>query len=629
MTIEKKLLGTNPSGGGSNVADVFSTYLYKGTGAAHTITNGIDLAGEGGMVWTKDRSTSKSNAVFDTERGATKRIQTDKTQAEITSSTALTSFNSNGFTVQDTSTNESPDYFVSWTFRKAPKFFDVITYSGNSVAGREIAHGIDGAVGMLFIKSLTASSNWLVQHKSIGGTKGLRLNETNAAITSSTYFNDTLADDSVFTLGTNILGNNTGETYVAYLFADNTAEDADEQMIKCGSFTGNNQTIDLGWEPQYLLVKGSDNTLGWYIWDTMRGWSVDQQAYLRAESSNAESSGPTGNGGWPTITNTGFYTGSNFFMGDTNSFIYMAIRAPMMKEPSAGTEVFSAMASTANAPWWVSGFPVDMAIWKDKTSSADNKIVARITGKKPLKTNTNEAEGAAGTSITFDYSDGWSSNTDAGYPNYISWMWKRAKGYMDCVVYSGSGVAGRTVAHSLGVVPEMIWVKNRDVVNSWFLYFSSLTNNQYMVLNGASPVAGNTILWNDTSATTSAFSLGTFSGVNGVNNSFIAYLFASVAGVSKVGSYTGNGSNQTINCGFAAGARFILIKRTDSTGDWYFWDTTRGIVAGNDPHLSLNTTAAQVSDDSIDPANSGFSVNQISATNINVSSGTYIFYAIA
>jgi len=623
MTIEKKLLGTNPSGGGSNVADVFSTYLYKGTGAAHTITNGIDLAGEGGMVWTKDRSTSKSNAVFDTERGATKRIQTDKTQAEITSSTALTSFNSNGFTVQDTSTNESPDYFVSWTFRKAPKFFDVITYSGNSVAGREIAHGIDGAVGMLFIKSLTASSNWLVQHKSIGGTKGLRLNETNAAITSSTYFNDTLADDSVFTLGTNILGNNTGETYVAYLFADNTAEDADDQMIKCGSYTGNGSAaeVNLGWEPQFILQKKSSGSSNWIIYDSMRGIATGgDDAKLYPNTSDAENSNNN-----IDLTSTGFIDK----YPSTDTWIYMAIRAPMMKEPSAGTEVFSAMASTANAPWWVSGFPVDMAIWKDKTSSADNKIVARITGKKPLKTNTNEAEGAAGTSITFDYSDGWSSNTDAGYPNYISWMWKRAKGYMDCVVYSGSGVAGRTVAHSLGVVPEMIWVKNRDVVNSWFLYFSSLTNNQYMVLNGASPVAGNTILWNDTSATTSAFSLGTFSGVNGVNNSFIAYLFATLAGISKCGSYVGNGSYQTISCGFSAGSRFVLIKRTDANGDWYFWDTTRGIVAGNDPHLSLNTTAAQVSDDSIDPANSGFSVNQISATNINVSSGTYIFYAIA
>jgi hypothetical protein len=115
---------------------------------------------------------------------------------------------------------------------------------------------------------------------------------------------------------------------------------------------------------------------------------------------------------------------------------------------------------------------------------------------------------------------------------------------------------------------------------------------------------------------------------NGVN--YVAYLFASLPGISKVGSYTGNGTSQTINCGFSSGARFILIKRTDSTGDWFIWDTSRGITANNDPHLSLNTTAAEVTtDDSVDPASSGFIVNQVAATNINVNGATYIFLAIS
>jgi hypothetical protein len=73
-----------------------------------------------------------------------------------------------------------------------------------------------------------------------------------------------------------------------------------------------------------------------------------------------------------------------------------------------------------------------------------------------------------------------------------------------------------------------------------------------------------------------------------------------------------------------------MIKRTDSTGDWYVWDSARGIVAGNDPHLSLNTNAAEVTtDDSVDTDNSGFIVNQVAATNVNVTSATYIFLAIA
>ena len=97
-----------------------------------------------------------------------------------------------------------------------------------------------------------------------------------------------------------------------------------------------------------------------------------------------------------------------------------------------------------------------------------------------------------------------------------------------------------------------------------------------------------------------------------------------------MGSYTGNGSSQTIDCGFTSGARFVLIKRTDSTGGWFVFDTERGIVSGNDPRLKLDSTAAESSaDDCIDPNSSGFIVNQTSFANVNVSTGSYIFYAIA
>ena len=120
------------------------------------------------------------------------------------------------------------------------------------------------------------------------------------------------------------------------------------------------------------------------------------------------------------------------------------------------------------------------------------------------------------------------------------------------------------------------------------------------------------------------------STISGAGILYVAYLFASCPGVSKVGSYTGNGSSQTINCGFTGGARFVLIKRTDSTGAWYVWDSARGIVAGNDPYLLLNSTAAEVAtDDSLDTNSTGFIVNQDAATNINVSSASYIFLAIA
>jgi hypothetical protein len=197
-----------------------------------------------------------------------------------------------------------------------------------------------------------------------------------------------------------------------------------------------------------------------------------------------------------------------------------------------------------------------------------------------------------------------------------------------------------SVPHNLTVVPSLILIKKRIDVSSsgfdgWWVLSSEFSggfisggSTSRLVLNTDAAVGiGVSSVLNSLPTSTQLSLLP--SNFN-ASDSFIAYLFATCPGVSKVGSYTGNGSNQTINCGFTGGARFVLIKRTDSTGDWYVWDSARGIVAGNDPHLSLNSIAAEVTtDDSVDTDSTGFVVNQDSATNVNVSSATYIFLAIA
>jgi hypothetical protein len=210
-------------------------------------------------------------------------------------------------------------------------------------------------------------------------------------------------------------------------------------------------------------------------------------------------------------------------------------------------------------------------------------------------------------------------------------MWKRAKGFFDVVAYTGNGTAGRTVNHSLGVVPEMIWVKSRNAVESWAVHHKDEPASDVANLNWNWPFGGSAGSFNSVYPSDTTFTLGVGGSYTNTSTvTHIAYLFATLAGISKVGSYTGNGSNQNIACGFSAGARFVLIKRTDSSGDWFFWDTTRGIVTGNDPHYSLNADVAEVTnDDSVDPVATGFTVNQVSATNINVTSATYIFLAIA
>jgi hypothetical protein len=134
----------------------------------------------------------------------------------------------------------------------------------------------------------------------------------------------------------------------------------------------------------------------------------------------------------------------------------------------------------------------------------------------------------------------------------------------------------------------------------------------------------------DVSPTTSTFTLASAYDVNGSGQNFVAYLFATAAGVSKVGSYTGTGTTLQINCGFTGGARFVLIKRTDSTGDWYVWDSARGIIAGNDPYLLLNSTAVEVTNtDYVDTYSAGFEISSTAPAAINASAGSFIFLAIA
>ena len=658
MTIERKVgmgIAGQPSGGATNVADVFSAHLYNGTyGTPLTVTNGIDLAGEGGLVWLKMRNDANNHNLFDTERGVTKELNSNAEHAQNTVS-GLTSFNSNGFTVGSEYGNNGGT-MASWTFRKKKKFFTCLTYSGNGVTGRQIAHDLDGPVGMILIKSTNTANDWQVWHTTTGSAGAMFLNTTAAVNNSGYWWNSTNPTSTHFTLGARNQSNNSSAQYVAYLFADNSAEDAEDQMIKCGSVnissgTAGASTVTLGWEPQFVLIKRSTYTEDWIILDSMRGLasppdggSNSKALWANLSSNENNSSAGIGMEALHTITPTGFTIG-NDLVNTGHTYIYMAIRAPMMVKPKAATDVFAVSTeATFGSDRLVSaGFAVDATISSQTGTSGASHMTNRLTAGTWLSPDESSAQGT-GAYWLYDESEGVKgTNTQYGSVSTVWNMWKRAKGFFDVVAYSGTG-ANRTLPHSLSVVPEMMWVKSRTTAEQWVVYHSSMALSvgtspprriiSYLNLNNRPAL--NTA-WDNQDPTDSVFSLGgTQTTVNQSNIPYIAYLFATLDGVSKCGGYTGNGSSQTISCGFSAGSRFVLIHRTDDpdddgvSGNWYVWDSVRGIVAGNDPHLSLNSSAAQVtSNDSVDPHNSGFIVNQVSATNINVSSGKYIFYAIA
>jgi hypothetical protein len=629
----------NAGGGALYVEDVFSTYLYEGNSSTQTITNGIDLDGEGGLVWLKIRPVATSHVLVDTERGASSAIFSDSTDSEQTGYPYVTSFNSDGFTLGNMSaTNDSSYNYASWTFRKAEKFFDVVTYTGDGVAGKTVAHNLGSVPAVMIVKSTSAVGGWLVYHGSLGTTKRLFLDLANGEVAFDDW-NGTAPTDSEFTLGSFGSNNASGVDFVAYLFASDAGgfgDDGSESIIKCGSYVGTGSAtvpnhVELGFEPQYWLIKNTTLAADWFCIDTMRGAAYSGTARLFPNLSNAEVAAAINV--VPTATGFDLYNNSDGHNKSGETYIYIAIRRPM-KTPESGTEVFGLATKTgdgsARESTSLKGTDLYLSAFRD--SNDYGATFDRLRGNKGLRTSTTASEINAG--IYFDGEGGnvrWSGAdwNNTGRP-MIDYFFRRATGFFDVVAYTGNNVAGRTVPHNLGVAPELMLVKSRDLGQSWYIY-NSAKPSFYLTLNANSESDAFNV-WGGAS-TESVFQVNNVgSTVNDNGYNFIAYLFATLAGVSKVGSYTGTGTGSSINvdCGFSAGARFVLIKRTDSTGDWFVWDSVRGIVAGNDPYIFLNTSGGEAtSTDYIDPLASGFTVTSTATSALNHSGGTYIFLAIA
>jgi hypothetical protein len=326
------------TGGGSGyrISDMFSTTTYTGNASSQTITNGIDLASKGGLVWTKSTTSPLSHALFDTERGLSSLLKTDST-SPFESYADFTSWNSNGYSVGNASgrVNGGSNY-VSWTFRKQPKFFDIVTWTGDDNSTKTINHSLGSAPGFVIVKAYGNASNWSVFHRSLSSTSVMFLNRTDEVntftgtltlgSTSITLPGNPSASPSGYTVNTNTGG--TG--YVAYLFAHDAGSfgsGGTGNAISCGSFTTNGSggaTVTLGYQPQWLLVKNTTTgSTNWFIWDTARGWTADGTSgdyYLIPNLADAQGGG--GDYGGPS--STGFVIRN---LQSSNDFIYIAIRA--------------------------------------------------------------------------------------------------------------------------------------------------------------------------------------------------------------------------------------------------------------------------------------------------------------
>ena len=640
MATKKKMLqaaaGNATGGAGLDITDVFSTYLYTGNGSTQTITNDIDLDGEGGLVWVKNRDQADNHYLFGSDSNWASSLTSNSTGYYGGAGGIFDGVSSTGFTVKSDfgGVNTNGEDYASWTFRKAPKFFDVVTYTGDGVAGREIAHNLGTTVGTIIVKKTDSALGWAVYHKDTGNTKILLLNDSGTGFTNAAYWDNTSPTDTNFTVGASSYVNGTGATYVAYLFAHNDGDgefgpDADQDIIKCGSYTGNGSTdgpeIDLGFEPQWILTKRTDSTGYWTLVDAMRGMVVggdDKLLYPNTSDAEQQSTRFV-----PSATGFQVNSTNSYVNASGGEYIYIAIRRGPLAPPKSGTEVFDVSDGSAgasgNAGRYRPGFTVDMGLERDVTGNDNWEAVTRMLQGTSLRPNGTNAEDTGVGGAKFDYMDGWNSGT--AWADSYSWMWRRAPGFFDVVAYTGTGNLTQTKPHSLSVVPEMIWAKRRDNIAQWGVYHKDIGFSNALVLDSSLGQQSASAYWKAT-PTDTEFYVGTGLGTSG--GTYIAYLFASLDNISKVGSYTGNGSSQNIDCGFTSGARFVLIKRTDNSGSWWVFDTARGIVSGNDQALQLNNTSAELSADWIDPYSSGFKVAS-SFSEINASGGEYIFYAVA
>ena len=653
--------------------DVFHTQLYDGiTNGGQTITTNIDLANKGGLVWIKKQDGQQNHTLSDTEQGLEYYASTVVGGRFLTSSTRVSLPTSTGFNLgSDTEVNEAGFKYVSWTFRKQPGFFDIVTWDGNPDTGeRQIEHSLGSSPGFIIVKQTTGTAkNWAVWHRSFPTSPAgshMYLNTQGDVVENTAVFGSTLPTSTQFTVGE--FSNVDGESYVAYLFAHDDhrfGDYEDKDIIKCGKATmpasGDWHDVDLGWEPQWILVKPDATTTNWQIFDSRRG--IVTTGDSGAATGNERELNPnTPNGEDPAGAEMLELTGNGFRIkvgqyGTNNDVYYVAIRKGI-KKPTDATKVFNSKVyqGTNNPLELTQDFaPVDLYdggrfFWTKiytgiNNGSTSHALATNKTGQFYIPSDTQGGHTAWG-NVFWDNPE--FVNLDAGVYNssnntHISWNFKTAAGFFDVVTWRGNNAANRALTHNLGVEPELITIFRRTGSDNHNTYCKYLDNplSERLFLNTVDNIQGvsDPPQFGTSAPTSSVFHVGSDSAVNLSSNDYMALLFASCPGVSKVGTYSGSTAYSIdIDCGFANNARFVMIKRTDTViytnqaeSNWWIFDVNLGYNGTSDYVMQANRAAARITADwlSWHPDNKGFTVNASIAHALNQTGGKYIYLAIA
>ena len=301
------------------------------------------------------------------------------------------------------------------------------------------------------------------------------------------------------------------------------------------------------------------------------------------------------------------------------------------------------------------GFQPDWTWIKSRSDAQSNNIFDAVRGQgKVLFTDAGSAQATVTDRLTAFNSDGFTvvsdNSVNGSSKTYAAWNWKangqgssNTAGSINTTYtsvnttagfsisqYTGTG-SNATVGHGLGAVPKMIITKALGATNSWGIYHASLGNNKYLYLDSTQAALSATAMWNDTTPTSSVFSVGT-SGASNASGAMIAYCFAEKTGYSKIGSYTGNGNadGSFIYTGFKPA--WLLIKRSDaSTERWVILDSKRDTFNVSNKAVYADDSQAEnpsTSEQGLDILSNGFKIRN-SNTKTNTSGATYIYMAFA
>jgi hypothetical protein len=328
---------------------------YTGTGASLNVINGnTGQSFQPDLVWLKIRSSADSNGLFDSVRGAGKRLQSNDTSVEATTTAVQSAFLSNGFTVgTDVQSNGNGSTYVGWQWKaggaavtntagsisaqvsaNTTSGFSIVTYTGNATSGATVGHGLGVAPSFIIAKSRTQTAvDWPTYHISTGNNGGCTLNEALAKVTTAGWWNNTTPSSTVFTIGNGAQTNGSAQSMVAYCWAPVAGYSA------FGGYTGNGSTdgpfIYTGFRPKFLLIKRTDAGRNWFIYDTSRSPFNATLLELSPNLSNAEATS-AGSLGFDLLSN-GFKlrTNQSAYNESTATYIYAAFAENPFKYANA------------------------------------------------------------------------------------------------------------------------------------------------------------------------------------------------------------------------------------------------------------------------------------------------------